>query len=93
MSAGGAAAAVSYTVRARAVPGHPNKERTIAGGVSPRSPNICTIHEIDETADGQLYLVVAYYETETLKERFESLRARQTEQGLADLGEPLFCSV
>ena len=34
-------------------------------------PNICTIHEINETADGQLYLVMAYYEGETLKERIE----------------------
>ena len=25
-------------------------------------PNICTIHEISETPDGQLYLVMAYYE-------------------------------
>ena len=32
-------------------------------------PNICTIHEIDETADGQLYLVMAYYEGETLAAR------------------------
>ncbi|MDP6581071.1 MAG: protein kinase [Vicinamibacterales bacterium] len=32
-------------------------------------PNICTIHEINETDDGQLYLVMAYYEGETLKER------------------------
>ena len=32
-------------------------------------PNICVIHEIDETPDGQLYLVMAYYEGETLKER------------------------
>jgi serine/threonine protein kinase len=24
-------------------------------------PNICTIHEINETPDGQLYLVMAYY--------------------------------
>ena len=32
-------------------------------------PNICTIHEINETADGQLYLVMAHYEGETLKAR------------------------
>ena len=32
-------------------------------------PNICTIHEINETPDGQLYLVMAHYEGETLKER------------------------
>ena len=32
-------------------------------------PNICTIHEINETDDGQLYLVMAYYHGETLKQR------------------------
>ena len=32
-------------------------------------PNICTIHEINETVDGDLYLVMAHYEGETLKER------------------------
>ena len=32
-------------------------------------PNICTIHEINETDDGQLYLVMAYYEGETLKKK------------------------
>ena len=34
-------------------------------------PNVCTIHKINETADGQLYLVMAYYERETLKQRIE----------------------
>ena len=34
-------------------------------------PNICTIHEINETDDGQLYLVMLYYEGETLKDRIE----------------------
>ena len=34
-------------------------------------PNICVIHEINETPDGQLYLVMAYYEGETLKQRIE----------------------
>src|SRR4029453_6252811 len=32
-------------------------------------PNICTIHEIDETPSGQLFLTMAYYEGETLKDR------------------------
>ena len=32
-------------------------------------PNICTIFEINETDDGQLYLVMAHYQGETLKER------------------------
>ena len=31
-------------------------------------PNICTVHDIGE-CDGQLYIVMAYYEGETLKER------------------------
>ena len=30
---------------------------------------VCTIYEINETPDGQLYLVMAHYEGETLKER------------------------
>jgi len=34
-------------------------------------PNICTIHEIDETPDGQLFLVMAYYDGETLKTKIE----------------------
>ena len=34
-------------------------------------PNICTIFEVNETDDGQLYLVMAYYEGETRKERIE----------------------
>ena len=32
-------------------------------------PNICVIHEISGTDDGQLYLVMAHYEGETLKDR------------------------
>ena len=32
-------------------------------------PNICLIYEINETADGQLYLDMAHYEGETLKHR------------------------
>src|SRR5207249_4069076 len=34
-------------------------------------PNICTIHEIDETPDRELFLTMAYYEGETLKHRIE----------------------
>ena len=56
-------------------------------------PNICTIHEINETPDGQLYLVMTYYEGETLKEKIahgplaigEALDiAIQVGQGLAE---------
>jgi eukaryotic-like serine/threonine-protein kinase len=32
-------------------------------------PNICTIYEVDETPDGQLFLAMAYYEGETLKKK------------------------
>jgi serine/threonine protein kinase/tetratricopeptide (TPR) repeat protein len=31
-------------------------------------PNICTIHEIDETEDGRMFICMACYEGETLKE-------------------------
>ncbi len=32
-------------------------------------PNICTVHEIDETADGQLFIALACYNGETLKKK------------------------
>ena len=34
-------------------------------------PNICTIYEVNETADGQLNLVMAHYEGETVKQPLE----------------------
>ena len=34
-------------------------------------PNICTIHEIDETNDGASYISMACYDGETLKQRLE----------------------
>ena len=34
-------------------------------------PNICTIHEIAETEDNRLFMVMACYEGETLKDRLE----------------------
>ncbi|MBN2030638.1 PD40 domain-containing protein [bacterium] len=34
-------------------------------------PNICNIHEIDETADGQLFIAMASYEGESLKKKIE----------------------
>jgi len=33
--------------------------------------NICVIHNIDETRDGRLFIVMAYYEGETLKQKLE----------------------
>jgi len=34
-------------------------------------PNICTIHEVGETEDGQLYLAMPLYDGETLRKRIE----------------------
>ncbi len=34
--------------------------------------NICTIYEIDETEDGQMFIAMACYEGESLKDRIES---------------------
>jgi serine/threonine protein kinase len=32
-------------------------------------PNLCTIYEVDETLEGQLYIAMAFYDGETLEER------------------------
>ncbi len=34
--------------------------------------NICTIHDIETASDGQLFIVMAYYQGETLKQKLES---------------------
>ncbi len=34
--------------------------------------NICTVHEIDETEEGQLFIVMAFYEGKTLKKEIDS---------------------
>ena len=34
-------------------------------------PNICTIHEINETDDGQMFIVMACYEGESLKDKID----------------------
>lgn len=59
-------------------------------------PNICVIHEIDETEDGQIFICMAYYEGETLKKKVASGQlsvdstidiAMQIAQGLAKAHE------
>jgi len=39
-------------------------------------PNICTIHEIDEAEDGQLFIVMACYEGKTLREKIKEQRLK-----------------
>jgi serine/threonine protein kinase len=34
-------------------------------------PNICAVHEIDETEDGQLFIAMAYYDGETVRNRLD----------------------
>ncbi len=55
-------------------------------------PNICTIYEVDETQDGRMFICMAYYQGETLKEKIAEGAleiahavdlAIQTAQGLA----------
>ena len=36
--------------------------------------NICTIHEINETEDGQMFIAMAYYAGQSLREKMESGR-------------------
>ncbi len=42
-------------------------------------PNICTIHEIDETDDNQIFIVMTCYEGETLKEKIKKGHLNKTE--------------
>ncbi len=41
--------------------------------------NICTIHEIDETQDGQLFIVMDYYEGQTLSDKLKKSKLRLEE--------------
>ena len=42
--------------------------------------NICAIHEIDETEDGQLFISMAYYDGESLKKKIEGDRLLPIEE-------------
>lgn len=44
-------------------------------------PNICTIYEINETDDGQIFIVMAFYEGETLKEKIKE-KSLKTEDAI-----------
>ncbi|MEJ2721231.1 MAG: protein kinase, partial [bacterium] len=48
-------------------------------------PNICSIHEIDETPDGRMFIVMPCYEGESLQKRIE--------HGPLDIGESLSIAV
>jgi len=54
-------------------------------------PSICTIHEIDETSEGQLFICMAHYEGETLKERIQRgpLDAREAVRIALQIGQGL----
>ncbi len=47
--------------------------------------NICTIHEVDETKDGQLFIVMACYAGDMLKKKIE--------QGPLELGEAVYITL
>jgi len=40
-------------------------------------PNFCTIYEIDEAGAGQMFIAMAYYDGETLKERITKSGGRE----------------
>jgi serine/threonine-protein kinase len=54
-------------------------------------PNICTIYEIDETSEGRLFICMAHYEGETLKERVQRgpLDAREAVRIAMQIGQGL----
>ena len=62
------------------------KERFIQEGQTASAldhPNICTIHEIDETEDGQTFILIACYDGESLKEKVQ--------KGSLEISEARYC--
>ncbi len=53
--------------------------------------NICTIHEIDETEDGQMFICMDYYEGETVRQKIERgpLRLEEAVNLIIQIGEGL----
>lgn len=53
--------------------------------------NICTIHNIESTADGQLFIVMAFYEGQTLKQKLDAgpLRVDEAVEIAAQVAEGL----
>ena len=54
-------------------------------------PNICTIHEIDETPDGEIFLVMAFYDGETLKKKIERGPLKLDDVGWSRRTAPASC--
>jgi eukaryotic-like serine/threonine-protein kinase len=52
-------------------------------------PNICTVYEIDETETGQLYMVMAYYEGDTLESKIRDTRNISDIKTLIDWGSQI----
>jgi serine/threonine protein kinase len=52
-------------------------------------PNICTIYEIEETADGRMYVAMAFYEGESLREKIkrEPLKAEESVDIVIQVGQ------
>ncbi|MFC1502572.1 protein kinase [bacterium] len=53
--------------------------------------NICTIHEVDETADGQMFIAMACYDGESLKEKIKHgpLKLEETVEIACQIAEAL----
>ena len=65
------------------------REAKVAAGLD--HPNLCTLHEFDETSDGRLFLVMPLYQGETLQQRLERglLPVNQAVEIAAQIGDGL----